>query len=124
MTDLQSLRARYLKDPLTTQLGGLAANLARIKSFSNNPQHKEIVRIMIIESEYFSEWAGLKAHLNVQIKLVELQQILARWLYNWNDIWEDKEILCSVIKQADMWTRDILCLAGYDIDPVSTHHHT
>jgi hypothetical protein len=116
MIDLQSLRTRYLSDPLPTRLGGLAANLARIQSFSENPQHKEIVRMMIIESEHFSEWAGLDASLTIQIKLVELQRVLARWSYKWSDIWDDKEMLCSVAEQADMWKRDILCLAGYDID--------
>jgi hypothetical protein len=118
MTDLKSLRNRYLAGTLLERLGGLAANLARIKSFSDNPQHKEIVRQMIIESEHFSEWAGLEAQLDIQIKLVDLQRILARWAYRWTDIWDDKEMLCSIVEQADIWKHDIMDLAGYDIDTV------
>ncbi len=34
MTKLESLRLRYVRDPVPVRLGGLAANLARIASFS------------------------------------------------------------------------------------------
>ena len=35
MKDQAKIRARYLRDALPVRLGGIAANLARMKSFSN-----------------------------------------------------------------------------------------
>ena len=43
MTNRSQLRERYLRDPLSVRLGGLAANLARVRSFSDNPAHGEAV---------------------------------------------------------------------------------
>jgi hypothetical protein len=37
MKDLSAIRVRYVRDPLPIRLGGLAADLARIASFSQNP---------------------------------------------------------------------------------------
>jgi hypothetical protein len=34
------------------------------------------------------------------------------------NIWDDKEMLCSIVEQADIWKHDIMNLAGYDIDTV------
>lgn len=35
--NLSALRERYLRDPLSIRLGGIAANMARIASFSEHP---------------------------------------------------------------------------------------
>ena len=37
MKNLDTVRERYLRDPLPVRLGGLAANLSRIASFARNP---------------------------------------------------------------------------------------
>lgn len=49
MSDLATIRERYLQDSPCVRLGGLAANLARIASFSNNEEHKGPVRDLIVE---------------------------------------------------------------------------
>ena len=36
MKDLSAIQARYARDPLPVRLGGLAADMARIASFSQN----------------------------------------------------------------------------------------
>ena len=40
---LVRMKERYLRDDQSTRLGGLAANLARIQSFSSNDGHRQAV---------------------------------------------------------------------------------
>ena len=41
MSKLDGLRSRYLKDPIPVRLGGLAANLSRVASFSKNDRKEQ-----------------------------------------------------------------------------------
>jgi len=43
---------------VSIRLGGLAANLARIESFSNDPKHDEVVLGLVRESQLFIEWTA------------------------------------------------------------------
>jgi len=86
MNDWSSRRERYLRDALPIRLGGLAANLARVKSFSDHPDHREVVESLIDESKFFIEWAAPDADLLVQAALVELQVQLACWQHAWAGI--------------------------------------
>ena len=58
MNDLTAIRDRYLKDELPVRLGGLAANLARIGSFSKNTGNAEPVGDLVSESKWFIEWTN------------------------------------------------------------------
>jgi len=51
MKDWTVIRERYMKDELPVRLGGLAANLSRIKSFSTNENSRETVASLIDESK-------------------------------------------------------------------------
>ena len=55
MKDWKAIRERYLRDTLPLRLGGLAANLARIKSFSDHPDHYDVVENLLNESKFFIE---------------------------------------------------------------------
>lgn len=57
MKDWSIIRECYLRDELPTRLGGLAANLARIKSFSSHPADRELVESLLEESKFFIEWS-------------------------------------------------------------------
>lgn len=63
MKDLNATRQRYLRDDLTVRLGGLAANLSRIKSFAGHDANREAVESMIEESKYFIEWTAAEAEV-------------------------------------------------------------
>ncbi len=45
-----------MRDALPTRLGGLAANLARIKSVSDRTDHRDIVANLLNETKLFIEW--------------------------------------------------------------------
>jgi hypothetical protein len=112
MSNHMVTQERYLRDPLAIRLGGLAANLARIESFSNHPDHGEAVEQLLNESKYFIEWTALDTSPNLQAELIELQCQLAQWQYNWKDIWPDSSRRANVAGQAGAWSKRILERAG------------
>jgi hypothetical protein len=112
MKDWTSIRERYLRDNLSIRLGGLAANLARIKSFSDHPNHREVVESLLDESKFFIEWTAPEAELELQAKLVELQIQLAIWQRSWRDIWADPIQRTKVAEQAGVWSKQVLMMSG------------
>src|SRR5712692_10276718 len=100
MRDSTAVRERYLRDQLPMRLGGLASNLARIKSFSDHPDHREVVESLVDESKQFIEWIVPDAGLDLQVELLELQLQLARWQRAWPTIWADLARRASVAEQA------------------------
>jgi len=112
MRDLTAIRERYLRDALPLRLGGLAANLARVKSFSDHPGHRDVVESLLEESKFFIEWTAANAGADLQAELVELQLQLARWQRAWADIWADPVRRTAVVEEAGVWSRRVLEMSG------------
>ena len=112
MKDRTVIRERYMRDQLPVRPGGLAANLARIKSFSDHPDHRDVVESLLEESKFFIEWSAPEAGLEVQAKLAELQLHLACWQHAWSDIWPDPMQRATVAKQAGIWSKRVLEMSG------------
>ncbi|NWG04508.1 MAG: hypothetical protein HXY44_16770 [Syntrophaceae bacterium] len=112
MKDWTTIRERYLRNNLPIRLGGLAANLARIKSFSDHPGHYDVVESLLNESKYFIEWTALDTKLEIQTELVELQLQLACWQLNWKRIWNDPVERNTVSEKARLWSERILEMSG------------
>ncbi len=105
-------RERYLRDALPIRLGGLAANLARVKSFSEYAAHRDVVEALLDESKYFIEWTAADAELSIQTALVDLQVQLAGWQHAWDGIWAEPARRRAVAEQAQGWSERILQLSG------------
>ncbi len=112
MKDWKAIQERYLQDALPLRLGGLAANLARIKSFSDHPDHRDVVESLLDESKFFIEWTAPDTELKLQAELVELQLQLACWELNWREIWNDPEKRAAVAGKARIWSERILEMSG------------
>ncbi len=112
MSNLATIRERYLRDDLPVRLGGLAANLARVKSFSRHPGHLEPVNSLLNESKYFIEWTAPAATSEVQAELVELQIQLALWQQRLLTIWSDAAQRQELADQASAWSQRVLQLSG------------
>lgn len=78
-----SIRERYLRDPLPIRLGGLAADLVRISSCVENPKDREVVATLLEEGKFFAEWTAPEAPLEIQAALAEVQVLLAFWQRRW-----------------------------------------
>jgi len=112
MKDLTSLRERYLQDSLPIRLGGIAANLARINSFSHQEAHREVIEYLLEESKWLIEWTARDADTEQAANLVELQLQLAQWQHQWNKIWEDPEQRQILREQSQRWSERILTMSG------------
>jgi hypothetical protein len=112
MKDWTVIRERYMNDPLPVRLGGLAANLSRIKSFSTNDASRETVASLIDESKMFIEWTAAQAEIETAGKLVELQVQLARWQLQWQNIWEDPSKRRQVAELSNIWSKQVLEFSG------------
>jgi len=112
MKDWSTIRERYMSDALPVRLGGLAANLSRIKSFSANDASRETVASLIDESKMFIEWTAAQAEMETAAKLVELQVQLALWQLQWRYIWADSDRRARVAEQSSAWSRQVLEMSG------------
>jgi hypothetical protein len=84
--DYTAIQQRHMRDELPVRLGGLAANLLRIKSACNHDANFDLVAGMLDESKHFIEWTAAEADVDKAAELVELQIQLASWQYRWADI--------------------------------------
>ena len=112
MTFHAALRERYMRDDPNTRLGGLAANLARVESFSHHPGHEEAVARLLEESAFFIEWTAADVSIETMVALVDLQRLLVHWRRSWGSIWSDPERRGKVAARAGEWSKRILTLAG------------
>jgi len=112
MTRLEAVRERYMRDGLEIRLGGLAANLARIASFSGRMKNHGSVEYLIEESKWFIEWIVPDASPEMQAELVELQIQLALWHRAWKDGMMEGYRLDDMISHAQTWSDRILEQSG------------
>ena len=104
----EQIRQRFLQDPLPIRLGGLAADLARISSFAENPANRDAVASLLEESKYFAEWAAPDAPLETQVVLAEIQRVLAVWERRWLSGAPDQTMRAEAQRKSD----EIIELAG------------
>lgn len=104
----EAVRERFLRDPLQIRLGGLAADLARIASFGENPANHHAVASLLEEGKYFAEWMAPDAPLETQAVLAELQVSLALWERRWRQGLEVPRLR----QEAEQQSAALLSLAG------------
>lgn len=110
MRNIEAIKTRYLQDDLRVRLGGIAADLARIASWSSDPATWEAVQSMLEESKFFIEWTAPEAPLNVQALLVELQIQLALWHLVWPQVYTDPQEREKLSQLARTWSQNVLML--------------
>ena len=104
----EQVRERFLQDPLPIRLGGLAADLARISSFSDNPANRQAIASLLEEGKWFAEWAAPTAPLETQAVLAEIQVTLAVWQRRWANGLPIQNLRSEAERRAD----ELLAIAG------------
>ena len=112
MRDLTAKRERFMRDPLPIRLGGVAANLARVESFSTHDALRDAVGRLMLESSHFIEWTTAEADLKVKAELTELQRQLSEWQDTLADVWADPEKRASIAREAGKWSQRVLAASG------------
>lgn len=112
MNNLEQRRARFMKDELKIRLGGLAANLARVGSFTKNPANLEAVKDLIRESKFFIEWTAGEAETEKCFELVNLQINLALLERRLTESWKNEKSREEIGQTAKKWSKTVLLNAG------------
>jgi hypothetical protein len=112
MTSWADIRERYLQDDIPVRLGGLAANLLRISSYSDRPEHKDVVSRLVRESALFIEWTAPDVEADRQAELAQLQRELSVWYRDWDSLWSGASSRADLARQADGWSRRVLEMSG------------
>ena len=112
MKHLLAIQACYVRDALPVRLGGLAADLARIASFSQNPANLVPVADLIREAAHFVEWCAPESDLQSQVTLLELQRHLARWRMRLPQRFRDQAWRAQMIAEAQRWSQRVLEMSG------------
>jgi len=112
MRNLAVIRRRCLQDEPRVRLGGLAADLARIASFSDHDGHKRAVRDLIVEAAHFIEWTATDTTLETQAELVRLQVELACWCARLDADWSNGDARRQMRLRAKEMSEEVLELSG------------
>ena len=112
MKDRAVVQERYLRDSVPIRLGGLAANLLRIKSFAGHADNRAVVEGLLDESKFFIEWTARDTDIDAAAELVEIQIQISRWQRSWTKIWADPIQRSQVAEQTRVWSDRVLELSG------------
>ncbi len=112
MSKLEKLRSRYLQDSLAVRLGGLAANLARVASFSKHEGNREAVLAALQESKWFIEWTAGELDFQQATELIDLQVQMALWQLYSDRKWNEDSWRSELSDQSAQWSERILKMSG------------
>lgn len=112
MKNQAAIRERYLRDDPPTRLGGLAANLLRIKSFADRNGSQDAVVSLIEESKFLIEWTAGEFEADRAAQLVALQVKLAGWQLLWPRVGGDPEARKRVAQEAASWSDRVMEMSG------------
>jgi len=111
---LPQRRERYLKQSLATRLGSIAADLARINSFTRRAIDNAIPGLLD-ESRAFIEWGTpdlLPDRIDDAARLVDIQRGLTHWYWNWDKAQNDPTQRIALAEQAQAWSDEIIEMSG------------
>ena len=107
MKDWPTLKARYQRDGVAIQIGGLASNLNRIAWYAQRGDRAAALPVLT-ESKYFAEWAATQGSSEQQVLLADVQVELARW----ERAWGIRLAPDAITEQATAWSVKLLASSG------------
>lgn len=112
MNNIDERKNRYLQDGLRVRMGGLAANLARVGSFSGHDRAKVAVIGLLEESKYFIEWTAAEYDISTAAELIDIQRLLAKWQRSIDSIWNDSLKRAEIGSLANEISNRLLAKSG------------
>ncbi len=113
MNNREALRERFLREPIPTRLGELAAVLAHFASFSGtHAGYTEVFVRLLDEPLCYTEWTMPELDSQLQAELSEIQACLTEWQCKWESINANDLQKRMVIRQAREWSELLLKASG------------
>ena len=108
----EKLRQRFLRDPLSRRLGGLAATLGRLSSSARESSDPLAVARLLEEAKYLIEWTAADTEPETAAELVSMQTLINLWLRTWANTSHHKEQRTLLSVQAKHWSDRALDFSG------------
>jgi len=99
-------------DSVPVRLGGLAANMARIASFTSRGASLEAILSLFQESKYFIEWTAPEVDPEFGSELADMQVALAIWQRIWPEARSNASLRALLSIQARSWSNSVLQQSG------------
>lgn len=112
MINKEKKRERFLREPLSRRLGGLAATFARISSSARNSTDPAVVRSLLEEAKYYIEWTAAETEPETAAELVSMQTLIALWEQAWESAFHNISQRALLSVQARQWSDRALDLSG------------
>jgi len=112
MTNKEKLRERFLRDPLSRRLGGLAATLGRISSSARKSNDPSIVSNLLDEAKHLIEWTAADTEPETAAELVQMQTMITLWQRAWDEASQNSKQRLLLSVQAKGWSDKALDFSG------------
>jgi hypothetical protein len=112
MKDMEKLRERFLRDPLSRRLGGLAATLGRISSSARKSTDPNIVFDLLDEAKHLIEWTAADTEPETAAELVHIQTMIALWQRAWTESSKNPQQRTLLSVQAKNWSDRAIEFSG------------
>ena len=112
MINKEKLRERFLRDPLSRRLGGLAATLGRISSSARKSNDPNIVSNLLDEAKHLIEWTAADTEPETAAALVHMQTMITLWQRAWDEASQNSKQRLLLSVQAKGWSDKALDFSG------------
>lgn len=112
MINKEKRRERFLRDPLSRRLGGLAATLGRISSSALRSTDPAIVASLLEEAKYFIEWTAAETEPEIAAQLVHMQRMISLWQRAWAEASQNAKQRLLLSVQAKEWSDQAVDFSG------------
>lgn len=107
MTDLESIRQRFIREEPRKRLGHLAADLLRIANFIEAGSHNAAIPI-IRESKFMAEWSAPDLDPEIQSLLSQTQSFLVFKERAWSRWINDEAQVQQITSSIRNWSNTLL----------------
>ncbi|MTJ15850.1 MULTISPECIES: hypothetical protein [unclassified Dolichospermum] len=108
MTNLITLQTIFIKDDVSIRLNKLDNHLKQIQCLLLDSNNNDVVKSLITETMYFIEWIAPDIEFDYAFELANLGRFLTRWLFRWEQIWNDTEARNQVNQELGSWNDFVL----------------
>lgn len=112
MKNKDRIYARFMKDPISRRMGGLAASLGRIASSARHESGAARVAEMLEECQFYIEWTAGELDPETAAEWVDIQVMISMWRKAWATASNDATQRSLLSFSAKKWSDKALDASG------------